>query len=185
MAVQSGGAFPGSPLPANIDEVGLEVTAFFWSEQSTYASGVHAVKVDILRYVVVHDCGNVINPLIVEGQIQGGVAAGVGGALYEKLVYDEEGQLLVGTFMDYLLPTAVETPSMIIEHVASPTPLNPLGAKGAGESGTIPLPSAIVSAIDNALWPEGGMHLREFPLVQEQVYQAAQQAQAEAKGRKR
>jgi len=181
-------------LAANIDEVGLEVTAFFRSEQSTYASGVHAVKVevdprtgkvDILRYVVVHDCGNVINPLIVEGQIQGGVAAGVGGALYEKLVYDEEGQLLVGTFMDYLLPTAVETPSMIIEHVASPTPLNPLGAKGAGESGTIPIPSAIVSAIDNALWPEGGMHLREFPLVQEQVYQAAQQAQAEAKGRKR
>ncbi len=91
MAVQSGGAFPGSALPANIDEVGLEVTAFFRSKQSTYASGVHAVKVevdprtgkvDILRYVVVHDCGNVINPLIVEGQVQGGVAAGVGGALY-------------------------------------------------------------------------------------------------------
>lgn len=85
MAVHSGGAFPGSPLPANLDEVGLEVTAFFRSEQSTYG------KVDILRYVVVHDCGNVINPLIVEGQVQGGVAAGVGGALYEKLVYDEEG----------------------------------------------------------------------------------------------
>ena len=184
LAVQCGGAFPGSTLPHSVEEVGLEVTAFFRPEQSTYASGVHAVEVEvdprtgqvrICKYVVVHDCGNAINPLIVEGQVHGGVAAGVGGTLYEKLLYDTDGQLITGTFMDYLLPTAVETPSMIVKHVATPTPLNPLGAKGAGEGGTIPAPAAIISAIDQALWPEGGVHLREFPLAQEQIYRAAKQ----------
>ncbi|MFL5625963.1 MAG: molybdopterin cofactor-binding domain-containing protein [Ktedonobacteraceae bacterium] len=185
LAIQCGGAFPGSTLPHSVDEVGLEVTAFFRPEQSTYASGVHAVKVEvdpstgrvqICKYVVVHDCGNAINPLIVEGQVHGGVAAGVGGTLYEKLLYDAEGQLITGTFMDYLLPTAVETPPMVVKHVSTPTPLNPLGAKGAGEGGTIPAPAAIVCAIDRALWPEGGIHLREFPLAQEQVHRAAKQA---------
>lgn len=191
LAVQCGGAFPGSTLPASIDDVGLEVTAFFRPAQSTYASGVHAVKVEvdprtgqthIDQYVVVHDCGNLINPLIVEGQVHGGVAAGVGGALYEKIIYDAEGQLVTGTFMDYLLPTAVEVPSMTVEHVSTPTPLNPLGVKGVGEGGTIPAAAAIVSAIDNALWPAGGVHLRDFPLSQEQIHRAAKQARAQSVG---
>lgn len=192
LAVQCGGAFPGSTLPASMDEVGLEVTAFFKPAQSTYASGVHAVKIEvdprtgqtqIDQYVVVHDCGNVINPLIVEGQVHGGVAAGVGGALYEKLLYDTEGQLITGTFMDYLLPTAVEIPPMMVEHVSTPTPLNPLGVKGVGEGGTIPAAAAIVCALDNALWPEGGVHLREFPLTQEQIYRAVKQVRVHSAGK--
>ncbi|MDB5041043.1 MAG: xanthine dehydrogenase, molybdenum binding subunit apoprotein [Candidatus Eremiobacteraeota bacterium] len=182
LAVQTSGAFPGSTLPKDLQEIGLETTAYFRPAQSTYASGFHAVKVEvdpqtglvqILRYVVSHDCGNAINPMIVEGQVQGGVAAGVGGALYEHIVYDEGGQIVTGSFVDFLLPTAAEVPDAEIHHIHAPTPLNPLGAKGAGEGGTIPAPAAIVSAVENALWPHGDFHLRSFPLGPEDVRRAA------------
>ena len=185
LAVQTAGAFPGSTLPADLAEIGLEVTAYFRPTQSTYASGFHVVTVEIdpaggivtiLEYVIAHDCGNAINPLIVEGQVQGGLAAGIGGALYERTVYDEQGQLVSGSFVDYLLPTSAEVPKALIDHIHAPTPLNPLGAKGAGEGGTIPAPAAIVAAVENALWPDGSFHLHAFPLTPELVWQAARDA---------
>jgi len=127
---------------------GLEATNYFGPASGATASGVHAMivevdpetmDVEIKKYVVVHDCGRVINPLILEGQVQGGVAQGIGNAFYEQLLYDENGQLLNGTFMDYLLPTAMEVPRIDAGHTETPSPLNPLGIKGAGEAGAIPV----------------------------------------------
>jgi CO/xanthine dehydrogenase Mo-binding subunit len=113
--------------------------------------------------VVHHDCGTVVNPTIVEGQIHGGVAQGIGGAFYERIVYDAGGQPLTTTFMDFLLPTAVEVPAVEIGHTETPSPLNPLGTKGAGEGGAIPGPAVIAEAIDDALAPLG-LRVREMPL---------------------
>src|SRR5690606_37734254 len=101
-------------------------------------------------YVVVHDCGTVINPMIVEGQIHGGVAQGVGGALYERIHYDEAGQMLNASFMDFLMPYVTEVPRVEIAHIETPTPRNPLGAKGAGEAGVIPAAAAIAAALEDA-----------------------------------
>src|SRR6185503_802354 len=131
-------------------------------ETVTFASGVHlaVVEVDpltgavtILRYVVVHDCGRVINPLIVEGQIQGGIAQGVGGALFERLVYDPDGQLINGTLMDYGLPRANDVPDVEMHHQETPSTRNPLGVRGVGEAGTIAVPSAVIGAVEDALAP--------------------------------
>jgi CO/xanthine dehydrogenase Mo-binding subunit len=138
---------------------GLTETAYFSPPQSTYANGVHAVVVEtdpdtaeirVLRYCVVHDCGTVVNPMLVDGQIHGGVAQGIAGALYERLVYDEHGQLQNASFMDFLMPFATEIPPVEIAHLESPAPGNPLGAKGAGEAGVIPASAAIASAIEDA-----------------------------------
>ena len=135
------------PPVAPDDEPGLEATGWYSPVRSTFANGAHAVVVEtdpdtaevrILRYCVVHDCGTLINPRIVEGQVHGGVAQGVGGALYERIVYDENGQLLNASFMDFLMPYASEVPKVEIDHLETPSPLNPLGIKGAGEAGTIP-----------------------------------------------
>jgi carbon-monoxide dehydrogenase large subunit len=119
--------------------------------------------VRLLRYVVAHDCGTVINPLIVEGQIHGGVAQGVGGALFEEMVYDEQGQLLTGSLMDYLVPTAPDLPRIETVHLEFPTPRNPLGAKGMGEGGAISPPAAIANAIEDALTPFGVV-IRQTPV---------------------
>ena len=117
----------------------------------TYTSAVHVAHVEVdagtgavrlLRYLVAHDCGTLINPVIVEGQIHGGVAQGVGGGLLEEMVYDEQGQLLTGTFMDYLVPTAMELPPIETVHLEYPSPRNPLGVKGIGEGGAISPPAA-------------------------------------------
>ena len=107
-------------------------------------------EIRILRYCVVHDCGTLINPMIVEGQVHGGVAQGVGGALYERMVYDEHGQLLNASFMDFLMPYATEVPTIEIDHLETPSPLNPLGIKGAGEAGVIPGAAVIAAAIEDA-----------------------------------
>ncbi len=126
----------------------------------TWAAGVHAVvvgvdvetgQVEILRYVVAHDCGRPVNPTVVDGQVRGGVMQGIGGALYEELVYDETGQLRTGSFMDYLLPTACEAPDVHMIHVDVPSPLNPLGVKGLGEGGAIGPGAAIANAVEDAL----------------------------------
>src|SRR5881628_3176359 len=117
----------------------------------------------ILRYVVQHDCGTVVNPMIVEGQIRGGVAQGIGGAFYERIVYDGSGQPLTTTFMDFLIPTSMEIPAIEIGHTETPSPLNPLGAKGIGEGGAIPGPAVIAEAIDDAL-ATLGVRVREMPL---------------------
>ncbi len=107
-------------------------------------------EIRILRYCVVHDCGTMINPMIVEGQVHGGVAQGVGGALYERMAYDESGQLLNASFMDFLVPYASEVPTIETDHLETPSPLNPLGIKGAGEAGCIPVSAVIASAIEDA-----------------------------------
>jgi carbon-monoxide dehydrogenase large subunit len=111
--------------------------------------------VRLLKYVVAHDCGTVINQMIVEGQVHGGVAQGVGGALFEEMAYDADGQLLTGTLMDYLVPVATDLPAIETVHLEFPSPRNPLGMKGLGEGGAISPPAAIANAIDDALAPLG------------------------------
>lgn len=159
-------------IPEEWEQPGLEASRYFAPPRGTFAAGTHAAilevdvqtgMVKILKYVVVHDCGRVINPMILEGQIRGGVAQGIGGAFYEKLVYDESGQLLTQTFMDYLLPTAMEVPEIEIDHIETPSPLNPLGVKGAGEAGVIPVPAVFAQAIDEAL-SDWKIYITEMPL---------------------
>jgi aerobic carbon-monoxide dehydrogenase large subunit len=151
---------PGKPPVPEDEEPGLEGRDFYSPERATFASGMHAVIVEtdpltaeikILKYAVVHDCGHLINPMIVEGQIHGGVAQGIGGALYEKMAYDESGQLLNASFMDFLMPYVTEVPDGIdVDHLETPSPLNPLGIKGAGEAGVIPGAAVFASAIEDA-----------------------------------
>ncbi|MBD3144792.1 aerobic carbon-monoxide dehydrogenase large subunit [Microbispora bryophytorum] len=155
----AGPASDDRPPVAEGEEPGLEGRDYYSPVRSTFAAGMHAAIVEtdpdtaeirILRYAVVHDCGRLINPMIVEGQIHGGVAQGVGGALYEKMVYDEHGQLLNASFMDFLMPYATEVPHIETAHLETPSPLNPLGIKGAGEAGVIPVSAVIASAVEDA-----------------------------------
>jgi carbon-monoxide dehydrogenase large subunit len=171
---------PGKPPVPEDDEPGLEARDFYSPERSTFASGMHAVVVEtdpdtaeirILRYAVVHDCGTLVNPMIVEGQVHGGVAQGVGGALYERMAYDESGQLLNASFMDFLMPYATEVPERIdIDHLETPSPLNPLGIKGAGEAGVIPSAAVFASAIEDA----EGMPIRAMPISPSELYELRQ-----------
>src|SRR5262245_19327731 len=157
------------PIDAD-DEPGLEGTGYYSPLRSTFAAGMHAAIVEtdpetaeitILRYCVVHDCGRLINPRIVEGQIHGGVAQGVGGALYERIVYDEHGQPLNASYMDFLIPYASEVPKVETDHLETPSPLNPLGVKGAGEAGVIPGAAVLAAAIEDA---EGGVRITKMPI---------------------
>ncbi len=170
-------------------EPGLEATSYFGPERGATASGVHAmvVRVDpetalveIERYMVVHDCGTVINPLIVEGQIHGGVAHGIGNAFYERLDCDSEGQIHNASFMDYLLPTATDVPPIETAHIETPSPLNPLGVKGVGEAGAIPVAALFAQALENALRREvPGLELREIPLSPNRLFELIEAARAE------
>jgi CO/xanthine dehydrogenase Mo-binding subunit len=129
-------------------------------------------ELQILKYVVVHDCGTVINPMILSGQIHGGVAQGIGNAFYEKLVFDDQGQLLNASLADYLLPTALEVPRMEVGHTTTPSPLNPLGIKGAGEAGAIPVGPLFAQAIENALdLGRLRIELLEIPLSPSALYE--------------
>jgi carbon-monoxide dehydrogenase large subunit len=166
---------PGYALPGGMDP-GLEASGYVRVLQSTYSSGAHAavVEVDpeigavrILRYVAVDDCGTMINPMIVEGQVHGGIAHGIGNALLEEVVYDASGQMVTGTLMDYALPRASDVPSLEVHHVITPSPLNPLGVKGAGEGGTLPAPAAIANAVADAL---RAREVKEMPLTRERVW---------------
>ncbi|HEY3017184.1 MAG TPA: aerobic carbon-monoxide dehydrogenase large subunit [Nocardioides sp.] len=173
---------PGKPPVAEDDEPGLEGTDFYSPERSTFASGMHAVVVEtdpdtaeikILQYAVVHDCGNLINPMIVEGQIHGGVAQGVAGALFERMAYDDSGQLLNASFMDFLMPYVTELPESIdIAHQETPSPLNPLGIKGAGEAGVIPSAAVFAAAIEDA---EGlchpGLAITAMPISPSELFE--------------
>ncbi len=171
---------PGKPPVAEDDEPGLEGTDFYSPERSTFASGMHAVIVEtdpltaeitILKYAVVHDCGRLINPLIVEGQIHGGVAQGVGGALYERMAYDEHGQLQNASFMDFLMPYVTEVPDVIdIDHLETPSPLNPLGIKGAGEAGVIPSAAVFAAAIEDA----EGFAITAMPISPSELFELRQ-----------
>ncbi|MBX5493442.1 MAG: molybdopterin-dependent oxidoreductase, partial [Chloroflexi bacterium] len=165
----------------------LEATRYFEPPTVTYANAVHAalVEVDIatgavrlLKYVVVHDCGRVINPLVVDGQIHGGVAQGIGNALYEELHYDANGQLVTASLMDYLLPTIGEMPPFALGHRESPSPRNPLGIKGLGEGGCISPPAAVSNAVEDALRPLG-VEVRELPLTPERVLALIEAAQTQ------
>jgi carbon-monoxide dehydrogenase large subunit len=165
---------------------GLEHTAYFTPPQASYCNGTHVAEVEVdpmtggvtlLNYVVAHDSGNVINPMIVDGQVQGGVAHGIGNALFEFMKYDAGAQPLTTTFADYLIPMANDVPPCTIEHVETPNPLNPLGVKGAGEGGTIPAPAAIIAAIEDALSPFG-VHFAEMPLTPDRIVAALQAAGA-------
>jgi aerobic carbon-monoxide dehydrogenase large subunit len=157
-----------APVPDD-EEPGLEARDYYSPVRSTFASGMHAAVVevdpdtgaiDVLRYAVVHDCGPLINPMIVEGQIQGGVAQGVAGALLERVVYDAAGNPTNANFMDFLMPYLSEVPEPAIAHLETPSPLNPLGIKGAGEAGVIPGSACLAAAIEDAT----GVRIERMPI---------------------
>ena len=166
-------------------EPGLESTAYFGPERGATAFGTHAmiVEVDpetfdvkILRYVAGHDCGVMVNPLIVDGQVRGGVAQGIGNAFYEKIVYDDQGQLLTASFADYLIPTSMEVPHVELVHTETPSPLNPMGVKGVGEAGAIPVAPLFVQAVENALAPLADLEILEAPLSPNRLFELVQEA---------
>jgi len=155
------------------EDPGLEAIEAFDPPQMAwpYGTNIAVVEVDVetgevsfLDYIYVHDCGTIVNPTIVEGQIQGAVAQGIGGALFESLPYDDEGQPLFGTFMEYVLPTAAELPRLVMEHQHTPSPNIPGGMKGVGEAGTIGSPAAVVAAIEDAL-SAYGVRINETPVT--------------------
>jgi carbon-monoxide dehydrogenase large subunit len=166
------------PLPPG-EEPGLEATRYFSPQHATFASGVHMAiiavdthtgMVTVLKYAVIHDCGKLVNPMIVEGQICGGVAQGIGGSFYEELAYDDNGQLLNANYLDFLIPYASEVPHLDIDHIETPSPINPLGVKGAGEAGCIPVPALMASAIEDALSPFG-VQVNRMPLTPDAIRQ--------------
>lgn len=151
----------GITMPRGV-KAGIETSSYFSPERAAYASGAHAAlvevdpetgEIEILKYVIGHDCGNVINPLLVDGQVLGGFAHGIGNAMYEEPVYDVEGQPQATSYLDYALVSATEVPPVELFHIQTPSPLNPLGVKGAGEGGTIPAPATIANAVEDALRP--------------------------------
>jgi CO/xanthine dehydrogenase Mo-binding subunit len=175
-------ALLANPLRGAVEpgtEPGLEATAYFGPNYGATAFGVHSMivevdpetmMVEIKRYVVVEDCGTMLNPLILEGQIHGGVSMGIGNAFYEKLVFDENGQLLNASLADYLITTATEIPRIEVGHEETPSPLNPMGTKGAGEAGAIPVPALFAQALENAL-PEYDLEILETPLSPNRLYE--------------
>ncbi len=165
-------------------EPGLEASHFFEPPNFCAPFGTHAAvievdaetgNVNLRRYVAVYDCGTVINPLIVEGQVQGGTSQGIGQALYEAVHYDESGQLLSGSLMDYAMPKATMLPHFEIANTVTPTPINPLGAKGIGESGCIAGAACILNAVLDALTPLGVRNL-DMPLKPERIWRAIHEA---------
>jgi aerobic carbon-monoxide dehydrogenase large subunit len=161
-------------------EAGFEATHYYDPPNLTFPSGAYICVVDIdketgginvRRFVAIDDCGNIINPMIVQGQVHGGLTQGIAPAMYEELVYDEAGNILNGTFMDYLVPTAVESPSWETGHTVTPSPHHPIGAKGVGESPTVGAPPAIANAIVDALSPYGITHL-DIPITPFKVWKA-------------
>ncbi len=172
----------------NDRDPGLEAASYFKPEQSTYANSTHVAEVEVdietgevrvTNVLVNHDCGNVINPMIVHGQVVGGVAHGLGNAIFEQLRFDENGQPLTTTFADYLLPMATDMPRVELRHSETPSPLNPIGVKGAGEGGTIAVIAAIASAIEDALTPFGA-RVSEMPITPERIVELV--AAAKRKG---
>jgi carbon-monoxide dehydrogenase large subunit len=171
-----------SRLPSEV-EPELEASGHYDAGNGTYSNGTHAAIIEVdpetgtfrlLRYCVAEDCGTMINPMVVDGQVHGGVAQGIGGAAYEELVYDQDGQMLAASFMDYLVPTAAEVPAIEVSHLETPSPFTPLGIKGMGEGGTVTPGSVLASAIADALRPLG-VRLTELPLSPERVRQAVRE----------
>lgn len=166
-------------------EPGLEATRYFGPFRGATASGCHAMiveidretlQIEVKKYVVVHDCGRVLNPLLVDGQVHGGVAQGLGNAYFEQLVYGENGQLLNASFMDFLLPTALDVPRVEVGHEETVSPLNPLGTKGAGEAGAIPVGALFAQAVEDAL-AIPGLEILEIPLKPSRLWEIVQEAE--------
>jgi carbon-monoxide dehydrogenase large subunit len=180
-------------IPADLpegDEPGLDETAFFDPENFVWPFGAHACvtevdretgKVRVLRWIAVDDCGPAINPMLIEGQVHGGAAHAIGQALYEQVVYDEDGQLVTGTFVDYALPTAAEIPTFETDRTETPSPSNSLGVKGVGEAATIAASPAIVNSVIDALRPLGITFL-DMPLTPMRIWQAIQEAEGHGSG---
>jgi carbon-monoxide dehydrogenase large subunit len=175
----------GFDLPAGLEPF-LDETAYYDAENCTWPFGTHVAVVevdvetgetDLVRYIAVDDVGRKINPLIVDGQLHGGIAQGVGQALWEAAVYDEQGQLLTGTLLDYAIPRAAWLPSFELDETVTPSPVNPLGVKGVGEAGAIASTAAVVNAVVDALSPLRIRHV-DMPLTPERVWRAMQAAQA-------
>lgn len=174
---------PADGMPEGVDP-GLATTAFFHPENFTYPFGTHICLVDVcaetgeatlLRYIAVDDVGRVINPMLVEGQIIGGIVQALGQAMMEEGIYDEGGQLATGELMDYAIPRAKDVPEIVVDRTETPSPVNPLGVKGCGEAGTIGATPAIVNAVVDALSPFGIKHL-EMPLRPERIWRAINNA---------
>ncbi len=172
-------AYVARNIPADF-EPGLEASTFFEPKNFTFPFGAHIVAVDvdretghvkIVKYVAVDDCGPQINPLLVEGQVQGGIAHSIGQVLFEQTIYDDSGQLLTGEFMDYPMPRAEDVPEYILGNTVTPSPSNPLGIKGVGEAGTIGATPAIANAVMDALQPLGIRHL-DLPMTPEKIWRA-------------
>ena len=184
LAEISGAAhIPPEELPPEI-EPGLEETSFYDPENFVFPFGAHACVVDVdvetgkvkvVRWVAVDDCGPAINPMLIDGQVHGGVAHGIGQALYERIHYDDDGQLVTGSFVDYALPTAAELPSFETDRTETPSPVNSLGVKGIGEAGTIAATPAVTNAVIDALKPLGISFL-DMPLTPMRIWEAVQAA---------
>jgi carbon-monoxide dehydrogenase large subunit len=169
-------------------EPGLESTDYFGPKTCATAFGVvgmivevdpETMLVDIKRLVIAHDCGTVLNPMIVEGQIHGGMSLGIGNSFYEKLAYDENGQLLNASFMDYLVPRSTDMPPQIeIGHLETPSPLNPMGSKGVGEAGAIPVPAVFAQAVEDAL-ADYSVEILETPLSPNRLFEIIQAARGD------
>jgi carbon-monoxide dehydrogenase large subunit len=173
----AGATYRAMKLPANT-EPGLQATYFWEPPNFAFPFGAHIVitevdrdtgQVEIKRYVAVDDCGVIINPLLVDGQVHGGVVQGIGQALYEQVVYDDSGQLITGELMDYAIPKASMIPWIESGHTVTPSPVNPLGVKGVGEAGTIGCSPAVVNSVVDALSPLGVRHL-DMPLTPEKLW---------------
>ena len=184
LAEVAGAAYIPENLPDGM-EPGLEETTFYDPENFVFPFGAHACivdvdadtgKVEVVRYVAVDDCGPAINPNLIDGQIHGGIVHALGQALFERIHYDETGQLVTGTFVDYALPTAAEMPSFETDRTETPSPTNSLGVKGVGEAGTIASSPTIVNGVIDALRPLGIDYI-DMPLTPLRVWQAIQAAQ--------
>jgi CO/xanthine dehydrogenase Mo-binding subunit len=165
-------------------EPGLEATAYYGPPYGATGGGTCAIIVEvdpetynvkILRYVIAHDCGTVLNALILDGQVHGGIELGIGNSFFEKLVVDENGQLQNGSFADYLIPRATDLPTLEVGHLSTPSPLNPLGIKGVGEAGAIPTPPAFIRAVEDALY-DLDLTIYEAPLSPNRLFELVQQA---------
>jgi carbon-monoxide dehydrogenase large subunit len=177
----SGAAYRALKLPPGVDP-GLVATRFWEPPNFAYPFGAHIAvtevdketgEISIARYLAVDDCGNIINPLLVNGQVHGGIVQGIGQALYEHAVYDESGQLLTGELMDYAVPRARMIPWLETSHTITPSPVNPLGVKGVGEAGTIGCSPALVNSVVDALRPFGVKHV-DMPMTPQKIWNLIQ-----------
>jgi carbon-monoxide dehydrogenase large subunit len=189
LAEVAGQAYIPLILPEGM-EPGLSETTFYDPDNFVFPFGAHAAivdvdietgKVDVVRYLAVDDCGPAINPKLIDGQVHGGIVHAIGQALYERIHYDDDGQLVTGTFVDYALPSAAEVPTFELDRTETPSPTNTLGVKGVGEAGTIAATPAIVNAVIDALRHEGVSYI-DMPLTPMRVWQALEEARGRGSG---